>query len=113
MKRIKRLLMVVAAMNLAAFAAHAQQAGNPPAPGTTADGAKAPDAKKGKKAKAVVLDYTPQASEYGKKVKCPVGGDEFKVGPDTKAVKYKGKTYYFCCSSCMPRFKKNPAKYAK
>ena len=26
---------------------------------------------------------------------------------------YKGKTYYFCCSSCKPAFDKNPQKYAK
>ena len=25
---------------------------------------------------------------------------------------YKGKTYYFCASSCKMTFDKNPAKYA-
>jgi len=25
---------------------------------------------------------------------------------------YKGKTYYFCASSCKTSFDKNPAKYA-
>lgn len=26
---------------------------------------------------------------------------------------YKGKTYYFCCKSCKPKFDKSPAKYLK
>lgn len=45
---------------------------------------------------------------------CPVTGDKIAsvkaaVGHST----YKGKTYYFCCPSCKPRFDKNPAKYVK
>jgi YHS domain-containing protein len=28
-------------------------------------------------------------------------------------LKYKGKTYYFCCSNCPDMFKKNPDKYIK
>lgn len=45
---------------------------------------------------------------------CPVMG--YKIPDVTKAVGksvYKGKTYYFCCGMCKPRFDKNPAKYAK
>jgi YHS domain-containing protein len=118
---MKRLFMAVTAVALAAVLARAQQNDKPAqAPETTMNGAKAVDAKKAdksvkkeKKGKAVVEDYTPQAPEYGKKAKCPVSGEEFKVGPDTKAVKYKGKTYYFCCGGCMPKFKKQPAKFAK
>ena len=115
---MKKLPLVVAVMVLAAFTAHAQQGGNAAAPETTADGAKAVDAKKAdqsvkKKAKAVAEDYAPQASEYGRKVKCPVSGEEFKVSADTKALKYKGKIYYFCCPGCAPAFKKNPAKFVK
>ena len=26
---------------------------------------------------------------------------------------YKGKTYYFCCPACKPKFDANPAKYIK
>lgn len=26
---------------------------------------------------------------------------------------YKGKTYYFCCNGCKPKFDKNPDKYVK
>ena len=42
---------------------------------------------------------------------CPVTGTKIAsvkaaVGHST----YKGKTYYFCCPDCKPRFDKNPAK---
>jgi YHS domain-containing protein len=109
---MKSLLLLAAAMILAAPGASAQPGGQSAAPVPLAKSADQ-GAGKPKKAKAAVEDYTPQASEYGKKVKCPVEGDSFKVGPDTKAVRYKGKTYYFCCGGCLPRFKKNPARYAK
>ncbi len=41
---------------------------------------------------------------------CPVTGTPIAsikaaVGHST----YKGKTYYFCCPGCKPRFDKNPA----
>jgi YHS domain-containing protein len=45
---------------------------------------------------------------------CPVQGNNI---PDvTKAAAksvYKGKTYYFCCKGCKPRFDKDPDKYIK
>ncbi len=45
---------------------------------------------------------------------CPVMG---KTIPDIKqaAAKsvYKGKTYYFCCQGCKPKFDKDPQKYIK
>ena len=42
---------------------------------------------------------------------CPVSGDKIAsvkaaVGHST----YKGKTYYFCCPDCKPKFDKNPGK---
>ncbi len=42
---------------------------------------------------------------------CPVTGTKIAsikaaVGHST----YKGKTYYFCCPECKPRFDKDPAK---
>jgi len=43
---------------------------------------------------------------------CPVTGD--KIASTKAAVghsTYKGKTYYFCCGMCKPRFEKNPGKY--
>ena len=45
---------------------------------------------------------------------CPVTGDKIAsakaaAGHST----YKGKTYYFCCAGCKPRFDKNPAQITK
>lgn len=45
---------------------------------------------------------------------CPVTGD--KIASVKAAVghsAYGGKTYYFCCPECKPRFDKNPAKISK
>jgi len=45
---------------------------------------------------------------------CPVMGT--KIPDVTKAAGksvYKGKTYYFCCAMCKPKFDANPAKYVK
>ena len=45
---------------------------------------------------------------------CPVTGE--KIASVKEAVGssvYKGKTYYFCCSSCKPAFDKDPQKYVK
>ncbi|MBI4657010.1 MAG: YHS domain-containing protein [Elusimicrobia bacterium] len=63
-------------------------------------------------AKSPVEDYVPPESEFGKEVFCRVRKTKFKVSEKTKAVKYKGKAYYFCCPSCIEEFKKNPEKYA-
>jgi len=35
---------------------------------------------------------------------------ETETSPKTE---YKGKTYYFCCSTCKEVFKKEPEKYVK
>ena len=45
---------------------------------------------------------------------CPVTGD--KIASTKAAVghsTFKGKTYYFCCAGCKPRFDKDPAKFIK
>ena len=45
---------------------------------------------------------------------CPVTGD--KIATAKAAVghsAFKGKTYYFCCAGCKPRFDKAPAKFVK
>ena len=45
---------------------------------------------------------------------CPVTGETIASAKDAVGSSvYKGKTYYFCCSSCKPAFDKNPQKYAK
>ena len=120
---MKRLFLMVPVLALATLAAYSQQddkgglltvmAAPPPTDVKKADKTVNKKTREEKKAKAVVEDYTPQAAEYGRKAKCPVSGEEFKVSAETKAVKYKGKTYYFCCGGCAPKFKKHPAKFAK
>ena len=45
---------------------------------------------------------------------CPVTGE--KIASTKAAVGhsvYKGKTYYFCCAGCKPRFDKDPATFVK
>lgn len=41
---------------------------------------------------------------------CPVMGG--KINKDIYS-DYEGKRVYFCCTSCLPEFKKDPAKYIK
>ena len=44
---------------------------------------------------------------------CPVTGDKIASVKDSVGHSaYKGKTYYFCCAMCKPKFDKAPAKYA-
>ncbi len=64
-------------------------------------------------ASGIVEDYIPTQNEYSTVTQCPVTGDKLKIGKDTKAVKYQGKIYYFCCPVCISTFKSNPGKYAK
>ncbi len=42
---------------------------------------------------------------------CPVMPDH--QGSSKYAVDYKGKTYNFCCKSCVKKFNKNPEKYSR
>ncbi len=45
---------------------------------------------------------------------CPVTGEKIASAKDAVGSSvYKGKTYYFCCSSCKPAFDKDPQKYIK
>jgi len=47
--------------------------------------------------------------------KDPVCNMEVMEMEEEKAItsKHKGKTYYFCCSSCKEEFDSNPEKYAE
>ncbi len=64
-------------------------------------------------------DKTPKPAKTNTKVTktaliCPVTGE--KIASAKEAVghsAYKGKTYYFCCPMCKPKFDKAPAKYVK
>ena len=45
---------------------------------------------------------------------CPVTGEKIASVKDAVGSSvYKGKKYYFCCSSCKPTFDASPAKYVK
>lgn len=45
---------------------------------------------------------------------CPVTGDKIASAKVSKGHStFKGKTYYFCCPMCKPRFDKDPAKFVK
>ncbi len=44
---------------------------------------------------------------------CAVTGEEIASAKDAfGSQEYLGKTYYFCCAGCVPKFKAEPAKYA-
>ena len=43
---------------------------------------------------------------------CPVMG-ETKKKSDMIAYDHQGQTYYFCCPSCVTKFKAHPEKYTK
>jgi Cu(I)/Ag(I) efflux system membrane fusion protein len=45
-------------------------------------------------------------SEIGLQAICPVTGNVFTVDRETKAVDYKGKTYFLCCPDCSVDFQK-------
>lgn len=54
----------------------------------------------------------PAAAGKGETASCPVLGTTM---PKAQMIplEYKGKTYYFCCSDCVTKFKANPEKYIK
>ena len=55
----------------------------------------------------------PTKDELGKSHTCPVSKLEFQVSPVTPVIDYKGRSYYFCCTSCVMEFRKHPDKYSK
>jgi Cu+-exporting ATPase len=55
----------------------------------------------------------PKKAEGVTTVRCAVTDEE--IGTPDKAAGtsvYNGKTYYFCCAGCKPKFDADPAKYA-
>jgi len=51
------------------------------------------------------------SDEIGIEAICPVTKNKFKIVKETKAIDYKGQTYYFCCPGCDNKFIKEPEKY--
>ena len=44
-------------------------------------------------------------------VRCPVTGEVVKDPASAAKSEYKGRTYYFCCPACKPKFDADPEKY--
>jgi len=94
---MRPLLALVAALGLAASPAFAH-------------GKPSEHAKKGEQADAPrSFDKQPPVGTWAK---CPVSGEIFKVGKETKFAKHQGRVYALCCDECAPDFEKDPAKYA-
>lgn len=50
-------------------------------------------------------------AKVGDRTRCAVSGDVFTVEADSPKAEYQGKTYFFCCDSCVDDFKADPARY--
>jgi YHS domain-containing protein len=53
----------------------------------------------------------PGEAKVGDKTTCLISKEEFTVSDSSPKVEHNGKTYYFCCSGCVAKFKSDPAKY--
>ena len=60
-----------------------------------------------------VKQRPPSKDEIGQTKWCPVSKSEFIVSADTPVLDYKGKSHFFCCTSCIDEFKENPDKFIK
>lgn len=58
-------------------------------------------------------EEAPAADAKAEMVTCPVSGEEFALTADTPKSEYNGKTYYFCCNGCKPKFDADPAAFVK
>ena len=61
----------------------------------------------------IVQDFIPTDNQYNTIAQCPVSGDHMAVSDKTPAVRYKGRSMFFCCGVCAKEFKANPDKYMK
>lgn len=57
-------------------------------------------------------DAKPAAAAYPLKT-CVVSGEELGSMGKPLVIQHDGKDVQFCCKSCLPKFKKDPAKYMK
>lgn len=65
----------------------------------------------------IVLNFpiaTVQAddSKKAETITCPVTGETVLKSEAVGPVNYKGTDFYFCCNSCVEKFKKEPEKFA-
>ncbi len=63
-------------------------------------------------ASVFAVEAKPAASAYPLKT-CVVSGEELGSMGKPVVEKHDGKDVQFCCKSCLPKFKKDPAKYMK
>lgn len=102
MKKLLAALAVAAAsLSLACGATPPPAPATPAAPAAAPATAAAPSA--GLKA--------PGEAKVGDKTTCLISKEEFTVTDASPKVEHEGKTYYFCCSGCDQKFKKDPQKY--
>jgi YHS domain-containing protein len=50
-------------------------------------------------------------AEVGDITRCPVSGEVFLVTEDTTFLDHEGQDVFFCCSSCIRRFQRDPVRY--
>lgn len=53
------------------------------------------------------------AGAVPEKAVCPVAKREFSPSAQTATSVHEGKTYYFCCPGCKPRFDADPASFVQ
>jgi len=62
-------------------------------------------------------DYDPAdlvaqpGASVGDATTCLVSGEVFRVTEDSPFIEHEGETVYFCCSSCIRRFQRDPDTY--
>ena len=55
--------------------------------------------------------HAPKAATKPAVLVCPITGEKISSAATAYSHEtYKGKTYYFCCPACKPKFDKNPDK---
>ena len=64
--------------------------------------------KKGHMMQNMMKNNSNNANTQAVQTNCPVMGGKINKNIYTE---YKGKKVYFCCPSCVEKFKKNPEKY--
>ena len=56
-------------------------------------------------------DKVQSGENIEEKVQCPVMKNWILQSEAADSVEYNGKTYYFCCPGCKPKFLENSEKY--
>ena len=101
MRNMILIALAVFALGSASLAQSAKQTAKP-----------TPHAKSAASAHKHAAAKKPKAKAKQAALVCPVTGEKIaSVKQAAGHSTYKGKTYYFCCPMCKPKFDKAPAKY--